>query len=307
MRANGKQHILKIRKRKGLKYILDEAYKILGNPIFVFNMEYELIAHSEGYDNDDRICAEFVKYGKLGAETIEFFKDENFIDAVANCNGTTYLSSEKLKYDRIFGQLYNDNSKLCPVADLVIVACEQPFCKDMSDLIATLCTVISSAFAKDKFYKKYAVSYQENIAALLLDGKIENKGIYSGHLANIYNSLKNNIFLVAANIESGAAMQKLMQRRDAFSLACPDFKYYIYSGYIVMLLSFEEKTLNFQNKCLRKIFRLAKKFNMPLGISDCFENLFEMNEKYRQALLALEEAKKTNETVVCYENLPPVQ
>ena len=145
------------KKEDSIEKLLNEAYKKLGNPIFVFNMEYELMAHSYGADNDDRICAEFMQYGKLGPKTIEFFGNECFIDTVASCDGVTYLISDKLKYDRIFGQLYSKNNS--PVADLVIVACEKPFEPNTPALVKELCATISKNLVKDEFYQIYGQTY----------------------------------------------------------------------------------------------------------------------------------------------------
>ena len=296
------QRILKIRKGKGLNYILEEAYKILGNPIFVFNMEYELLANSDGADNDDPICAEFMRNGKLGSQTTEFFKNEDFIDAVASCNGVVYLSSDKLKYDRVFGQLYN--SKHLPVADLVIVASDKLFEEDIQPLVRTLCSVVSSELGKDKFYEEYGQSYQEGIVDLLADGKIENKGVYSGHVSNVDKDLKENIFLAVCNLPKESQTQsKLAYCRDTLKAACPVFKYFIHSNQIIILMSFNKKNLVVE-KDLKKILPLLEEFYARIGISSCFENLFEMNTYYKQALCALKDGlkQKSDKHVFLYKN-----
>ena len=299
---DSKQRILKINKKKGLSYILNEAYKILGNPIFVFNMEYELIAHSDGYDNDDCICAEFVKYGKLSTETIEFLKNEDFIDAVANCHGTVYLTSEKLKYERIFGQLYSD--KLSPVADLVIVACEKPFCEQSGELVAVLCALISSELAHDMLYKEYARDYQERIVGLLAGGKIEQREIYSGHVANIYNTLRDTIYVAVADISRSDSAVELSVCRDVLTRRCPDFRYYVYDNTIIMLLSFEGKEFSLEHEQIKKLSRLLRELNLRIGVSNSFENLFQMEIPYKQARQAVQTANQdcTNRRIFRYKN-----
>ena len=305
--SNKKQSILKIKKTEGLSYIIKEASQILGNPIFVFNMEYELLAHAGGEDTDDFICAEFIKNGRLSAETIEFFKDEDFIDAVASCNGVIYLTSENLKYDRIFGQLYSN--KLSPVADLVIVACENPFEETSQELVATLCSVISSEFIKDPLYQAYGQTYQENVVRLLIDGNVENnKGIYAGHVSNIDNTLKDYIFLGIADIKKAApAYSKLARYKNLFIRTCPEFRYFLYSDYIVMLLSFDRKEFDL-DRDLKKLCTLLKKSDAYLGISDCFENLFNLSVHYKQALSALEKGLKNcgSKRIFLYGDIMPV-
>jgi len=271
-----------------LQDILNAAYKALGNPIFVFNMEYELIAHSDGADNDDSICMEFLEYGKLGSETLEFFKNECFIDAVASCDGVTYLISDKLKYDRIFGQLYN--KKRLPVADLVIVACEKPFEPNTANRVKELCEDVSKFFSKDTFYQVYGHAYQEAIVTKLIKGNIENKGIYAGHVANIDNGLKDNIFMaVGIFAQSDLTYNNLACHRDLFARTFPAFKWFVYGQHLVALIS--SATTEIDATELKKLRRLLKHKGMRMGISDCFENLFTMHMHYAQALHALESSK----------------
>ena len=276
----------------GLQEILNLAYRALGNPIFVFNMEYELMAHSDGADNDDRICAEFMEFGKLGPETLEFFKNECFIDAVASCDGVTCLISDKLKYDRIFGQLYN--KKQAPVADLVIVACEKPFAPDTKDLIKELCAVISKNFAKDEFFQIYGHIYQETIIKKLIEKDVENKGIYAGHVANIYSGLKDNVFVAVADMgKPGLDYDKLAQCRNAFESACPEFKYFVYSDRIIALISSESVRLSAECPRLKKLCRFAKSKGITIGVSECFENLYNLHIYYEQAAQALRDKQNS--------------
>jgi len=293
-------NIFKPKETTDTQEILNAAYKKLENPIFIFNMEYELMAHSDGADNDDRICAEFMEHGKLGSETLEFFKNECFIDAVANCDGVTYLVSDKLKYDRVFGQLYN--KKLSPVADLVIVACEKEFEPNTKELVKELCEKISNAFAKNEFYQIYGQTYQETIVKKLIEKSIENKGIYAGHVANIDNGLKDNIFVAIADAgQPNQSYDNLARLRNLFENACPQFKHFIYSNYIITLISSENKQFDMPKE-FKKLRRLAKSKKIHIGISEGFENLFNMHIHYNQAMYALNSGLKDGNEFIFFFN-----
>ena len=185
---------------RGIQYILNKTHEIMGNPVLIFDMEYNLITASTDGINDDPIWCEFMTHGKLSDDTLEFFKNESFIDSVANCtqfDGVTYLFSSKLKYNRIFGQLYNKDQ--LPVADLVMVACENPFEDCTPELIKTVCDIISKEISQDEYYQSYGQNYQDDIIKKLIEDNIRDKGVYSGHVSNIEKGLKPNISLAVAD------------------------------------------------------------------------------------------------------------
>jgi len=289
------RQIKAIKNGKGIQYIINEAYKILENPILIHDMEYKLVVSPDGAISDDCIWNEFMISGKLCDETIEFCKNESFIDSVANCtnfDGVTYLISDKLKYNRIFGQLYTNNNM--PVADLVMMACDKPFEDDTPELIETLCKVLSKELSQCKYYQDYAQTYQEALIRKLIEGDIEDKGLYSSHVSNINSGLKTNIFLAVADLaQNGSAHATLVYFRDLFKRTQPAFKYSIYADYIVILASSDYAVLNVK-KDLNKLNKLFKQQNIYAGISSNFENLYEMQIYYTEAVNALNNGSKSN-------------
>ena len=286
----------KIKNGKGIQHILDRTYAIMGNPVLVFDMEYKLIAAAAGAVNDDPIWCEFMTHGKLTDTTIEFFKNESFIDSVANCtqfDGVTYLFSDKLKYDRFFGQLYNKEQ--LAVADMVMVACERPFKMDTPKLIKTVCNILSEELSKNNYYQIYGQVYQDNIMKLLIEATIADKGIYSGHVSNIEKGLKSHIFLAVIDIaQTKQTNHTNMEPKhfiDLFKQAQPNCKYSVYNDYIVMLISSDRTKLSIK-KDLNNLNELFEKENIHAGISSCFENLFELQKYYFEAMDALNDEKK---------------
>ena len=287
------RQLKRIKNGQGLQHILDEVYAIMGNPALIFDMDYQLIASPTGAVNDDPIWCEFMAHGKLHDETIEFFKKESFIDSVANCtqfDGVTYLFSRKLKYNRIFGQIYNKDQM--PVADLVMVACESPFEDYTPALIKTVCAVLSAEIGEMAYYERYGQIYQDNMIEKLIEGSIDDKEIYSGHVSNIERGLKANIFVAVADVTQAAAQDKdLAYFRALFKQAEPAFKYAVYAEYIVILISSHNSMLNRQLD-LNSLAALCERENICVGVSSCFENLFEMHKYYLEAIDALHDEKQ---------------
>ena len=284
--------LYEIEQGKGLQYVLDKTREIMGNPALIFDMEYKLIASPTDAENDDPIWCEFMTHGKLSDETIEFFKNESFIDSVANCtqfDGVTYLLSDNLEYDRIFGQVYNRDQ--LPVADLVMVACENPFEDYTPELIKTVCSILSEEISLDDDYQSYGQSYQESIIGKLIEGNISDKGVYSGHVSNIDRGLKPNIFIAVAEVpQVNPEYAHLAALRDSCKRAEPSFKYAIYSGYVIIIISSSKLAINFK-KDLCNLLNLFEKEKISVGISSRFENLFELHKYYLEAVYALRSAR----------------
>ena len=279
---------------RGVQYLLNKTHEIMGNPVLIFDMEYGLIASSADSSNDDPIWCEFMTHGKLSEDTIEFFKNESMIESVANStqfDGVTYLLSSKLKYDRIFGQLYNKDQ--LPVADLVMVACENPFEEYTPELIKTVCNIISKEISQDEYYQIYGQNYQDNIIAKLIEDDSIDKGIYSGHVSNIDRGLKSNIFIAVADVtQSNSINGGPAYFKELFKRAEPRFKYAVCSKYVLIIMSSNTPKLSV-NKELNNLIHIFKQENVRIGISSAFENLFELRKYYLEAVQALHDRKKT--------------
>ena len=283
----------KIKNGQGIQYILDKTYEIVGNPALIFDMDYKLIASPTGAVNDDPIWCEFMAHGKLSHDTVEFFKNESFIDSVANCtqfDEVTYLFSNKLKYDRIFGQLHNQDQ--LPVADLVMVACKHPFEQDTPMLVKTVCNIISEELSQNEYYQNFGQIYQDNIVKLLIDAAIDDKGIYAGHVSNIERGLKSHIFMIVVDTSQAQhANEGIEYYRNLFKKVQPDYKYSVYADYIVILISSGSAKLSIK-RGLNELNELFEQENIFAGISSCFDNLFELHKYYFEAMDALNNGKK---------------
>ena len=285
----------------GLQQLLDEAYNILGNPMLIFDMDYRLVAYTD-VKNDDLIWNEFIETGRLSPKTIEFSMTEGFIEVAANCEGHAYLLvSEKLKYNRIIGQLYNNKNE--PVADLAVVACKKPFEDNDQFLIKKICDKISKEIGNDKYYLNYGQAYIENMIIRLIEDDFEDRGLYTDHIANIYRGFKKYVYVAIAGSQHGPTGSNLDYFKDLMRQARPDFKYTLYHNHIVILFSSSYKKFKAERE-LQKIDNLFEQNDMFVGISTSFENLFELPKYYAEAITALHgQERNSNEWCRVYKFL----
>lgn len=290
---NKLEQVKNITNGKGLQYILDEASNILGNPILLFDIYYNLIAHTHGLVTDDPFWNELVTTKRFSQKTMDFFKAEGFIEAVANSNVVALLQSGKLKYDRINGTIITkDNIRL---GNINVTACIKPFEDGDAELIEEICQIFLVEIEKSEHYSELDIAYQETLLRILIQGEpIDRQCETQIKVADIYRGLKTNIYLAVVNIpQDKNDYSQLVHYRDLFRKTQNEYKYYIYSDYIIVLISTDNQTLRTGND-LYKLIELFKKNNMFVGISRSFENLFELHQYYTEAVYALHYGMESN-------------
>jgi len=277
---------------KGVQYILDEAYKILENPLLAHDMEYKLFAHNKDAVNDDPIWNELTTNGTVDLNRLEFYKNETFFDMVAYAEKVTFLPSDRLKYDRIFGKLFTRDQ--IQIGCVVIHSCDKPFENSDMELFKIVCDTLNKELSESEYYQNYGQAYMETLVGKLIEDRIDSKLLYTAHIESIYTGLKENIRLAVADIsESDPTFDRLVFFRDLFKRTQPSCKYAIYSNYIVILMSSDREAFHTKQD-LHELYRIFEQNNIYAGISSCFENLFELSRYYNEAIAALKHGSKTN-------------
>jgi len=282
--SNKKEQLNKIENGKGIQYILDEAYKILGNPILAHDMDFKLIAYTENTPTDDPIWNEYEATGTVSYDTLLFFRDECFFQMAADAKHITFLLSDQLKYGRIMGKLFVNNN--IQVGCAVMVECYQPFGDGDPELFELVCNILNEELGASEYYQNHGQAFMENMIRMLIEGRIEDKGFYSPHIESIYTGLKSNLRLVVVDITlCDPSHTKLAYFRDLFKQTKPDFKYAIYAGYIVIIMSSDNKTLHVEN--LNKLYAQFEENNLYAGMSRAFERIYDLPQYYYEAVHTL--------------------
>lgn len=269
---------------KGIQHLLDKGYKILGNPLVVFDTDYRLIAHTD-VPVDDPLWKELITTGTFCMETQRFFTNECFTDDVANAKKLAIMKSDRLKYDRIGGHIVNGHG--IKVANVLMIESNKAFEPDTVAAFDTLVDLLSKEIGGDASYIAYGEAYQNAWINRLIDYDFEDKGLYSPHVQILYNGFKANLYLAVVDIaQSGARHHGHQYFVDLLRRKRKDFKYAIYDQYVLMILSTDHKPLSIK----KEMGALAKYFeqeNIFVGISSCFDNLFALRTYYAEAVQAL--------------------
>jgi hypothetical protein len=285
---NKQEKIKNLETGKGIQYLLDAAYKIFGNPIVVFDTYYSLIAFTEDV-NDDPLWNTLISTGTFSMEVQEFFSSEQFTESVANADKQVIMKSDKLKYDRILSNVFNREH--IKVANIVMVECKTPFGKSILTDFEVFADKVMEEIKDDNYYIAYGRDYHDALINKILDGQIIDTFIYTSHVQILYDGFQDYLYLAAINTGNGTTRQNdhsnLKQIRDMLIQRYPSFKFGIYSDYILMIIS--SKYINFSPEIIieDRQENIFAHNNLFVGISSSFENIYELDKYYNEAVTAL--------------------
>jgi len=280
-----KRQLESLNNGRGIKYLLNEGYKIMGNPFIMIDTSYNLLAYVEGIVTDDLLFNEIITLGTFSHETVDFFNLENFVAAYAESEVVSVMKSNKLKYDRMNGKLFDKDG--VQLGNICVVACMKPFEDGDMELIEIFCEILSVELQNSEFYQKIDRVYQESLLDMLIDGEVKDDNIVKEKIAELRGRLKANLYIGVIDISQyDHTVTHLAYFRDLFSKIQPEHMYYIHLNNIMAIISTDNETLCIERDLgiLREFFA---KYKIYAGISGGFQDLFELRKYYKEAINAL--------------------
>ena len=293
-----------LRRGKGIRYLLDAAYKILQNPIAMFDTNYTLVAYTD-VPCDDILWKELVSTGTFSMCTQEFFVKLYFTEDVANADKTVELSSDELELDRTLGYVFNrDHIK---VGALIVLYEKDPgFGEDEIAAFEMLVNKVTGEIHNDDYFTAYGRAYHESIIIKLLDGIINDPLVYTPHVQIIYDGFEDYLFVAVVDVSRAHGIQtdtapqtalaqetafkkgysRLVHYKDLFERKYQAYKYAIYNDYIVIIMSSTHKDY-YKMQFFDKNNYPINQNGLYVGISDGFENMYELRKYYDQAVTEL--------------------
>ena len=269
---------------KGIQHLLDAAYGVFHNPICIFDTGYILLANSEG-ECDDPLWQELISTGTFCQETLVFISSMHFAVLDADADTLAVMKSPKLAHDRLNVKLHNRNG--VRVASLLMIGYNVPLAEDDQASLVKLAKKIELEIMDDENFNIYGYKSHETIINNLLNRIFDDPKIYTAHIQILYDGFEDYLHLAVVDV----GQNDIHQIMEVLESRYPAYKFAIYSGFIVIIMSsrlkdfqdvqFIDESLFFEN-------------NMFAGVSDSFENMYELRDYYDQALAELKRGIKAN-------------
>jgi hypothetical protein len=274
---------------KGIQYLLNSAQKIFNNPIFMIDSNYNLISVTD-VPVDDPNWNELVTTGSFSSKTLELLANEGYIENISNTEKIVILRSSKLKYAKIAGHIFNhDNIR---VGLVMMSELNMPFDEQSVAAFEALEDKITYEIRDYDYFTILAMSYHEDKINLLLDGSVKNPLFYNTQAQILYDNFEDYLYVgvvsaVRNNIQEKVYRNRLEYFKSLLKNKYKSFKFSIYNDYIVMLMSSKLKN-SYGAPFIYNYADLFEQNSLFMGISECFENIYELRQYYNQAVAALQ-------------------
>jgi len=277
---------------KGIQFLLNAAFEIFNNPLYVIDIDYNMLSFVGG-PVDDPVWNEIVTTGTYSMETLEMLAKENFIEDVTNAERSIICKSDKLKYSRISDRFYNRDN--IPAGMVTMYESNVPLGTEHIAAFEKLADKITKEIRNHEYFISLAITFYEEKINMLLDGIINDPLIYNSKVQVLYNGFEDYLYIAVIGLEKNNIQDDVHQSRlkyfqSMLKTRYPSFKYSVYKDHIVMLMS--SKNRDFYGLPL---FTSNTEFfgenGLSLGISGSFENMYELRQYYDNAASALEKGR----------------
>ncbi|MCL2156350.1 MAG: hypothetical protein FWH53_11860 [Leptospirales bacterium] len=290
---------------EGIQYLLDAACKIFTNPIYMIDSYYNLIAYSD-VTVDDPIWNELITTGTFSLQALEVMVKENVLEDLTNSDKIILLKRDRWKGDRMSGHIFNKENIW--VGQITMYEYNTPFDRETKTAYEALTDKISCEICDYDYFTTLAMTNHENRINELLDKAVNNPLIYNPQAQILYSGFEDYLYVAVVsiprnNIIDNVHRSRLSYFKSLLKTKYKSFKYAVHSEYIVMLMSSKYNDF-YDEQFFNKDNNLFKQNNMFVGISNSFENIYELREYYDQAVVALKNGieKNNDRRVFLYNN-----
>ena len=274
----------------GIQFLLDSAYRILNNPLLMFDANYNMIAFTD-VPVDDPIWNEFTSTGTLLPETFEFLATERITEDIMNTDKTVEIRREEKNYVRMVGHIVSPDN--LSVGLLAMYEIGSAFDAGVFEAFEALVDKIVREIRDCDYFTMLAMTYQEDKINLLLDGDVGKPLMFNPQAQILYQELKDYLYVAVVGVERNSVLEHVYRGRlpyykSMLKTTYPSFKYAVHQNGIVMLMSSKSRYFD-SIRFFAANAELFENNGLYMGISDSFENIYELRKYHAQAAAALAE------------------
>ena len=288
----------------GLQYLLNAAFLILHNPMYIIDAEYNLLAFNDA-PVDDPIWTNLIETGTYSLEALELLAKERFIEETVNAKKTTALESETLRCKRLSGHVYLRNG--AGIGLVVMYECFAPFDTEAEEAFEAFTEKVSAEVSDCDYFALLSLAFNEESIKRLLDGTNEPPLVYNPRAQVLYDGFADYLYVAVVHVPRQEMLETVHKKRLAYCKSFlkamfPSCKFALYGDYVVMLTSAKDKVFDSAPFYFTHADMIEQN-NLYIGVSGSFENLYDLRTYYGQAVSALENglAKGDKQRVFVYQ------
>lgn len=276
----------------GVQAMVDHAYQVFQNPLFVFDSAFNLVAAN--WDHLDHIEKGLEVINNKGFVEFDFKlanKDRNY-ERMMKSDMPIFVHHDELGYDQWICTINTEKD----MGHLVLSAVDCPFKPIDKDMLWVLKTFIDQQLKKDEFVRNSKGFHYEYFMKDLLDGKIATNRSYMDRMNYVGTEFSGNMYCIVIEVARSSNALNPYRIRSLFESRFYDTKSLIYNGEIVLLLTVPKNQL-LSPEQIDKVHQICTENGLYAGMSNCFQDITKLAEYYKQALRGIELG-------ICTSNMP---
>lgn len=278
-------HLLKILSDGGgLQNLVDEAYQILKNPIYVFDAGLKLISTNWNAPINDDQTKRIVLDKCLNEEDINAMNFEHIHERIRKSTTPVLVNNKKFDRERIITMI-NKSGK--DVGHIVVISYEYPF-KDIDlEIVALLRDAVAHYLEKDSFIRNTKGSTYEYFIADLLDRKITLGRQFNNRISYIDCVFLDYIYVLVVEVSRSSNALSINNICSKLETMVFGSRTVIYNDQIILIITRKSEQL-LSNEEISSLKKLCSENNLYSGLSNHFKNIIDLPEYYQQALRSIE-------------------
>ena len=290
---------------KGVKYLLDRAYQIFNNPIYMTDSNYYLIEATDG-PMEISVWKELITTGTYSLQTKEYLARKSLYDIVTGTYDVITKSKKPIYVPKDESKIYASmtehifNKRKNAVASLVMYEYYSDFGANSLAAFDALVDKIEQEIYDYEYFIKLPISDFEEMVYQLLDRAAKNTIVHNSRARMTRLHYEKYLYVAVVYTKHQSMLESVRRSRLEYfrsllknKYSYGPFIYSIYSDYIVMLLG--SKYGNYDEAMpLGNDYSFYKHNGLYVGVSDSFDDIFDMGQYYDQALATLKNGLESN-------------
>lgn len=283
-----------------IQEMIDYAILGFGNPAGYFDAGFNLVAANWEESEKHNLGLDIIKNRGFSEREFQMANSRNHIHRRVQKSEVPILAHNPiLGVDQLLCAIDTQRD----LGHLVVTAVNRPFDPFDSQLLLMLKRCIYQKLKKDEFVRNSRGYNYEAFLRDLLDEKIALGKPFLTRMNYACHDFTGNLYCIVVETARSAGMLNVYQIQELLERNLPNFRTIIHNGQIVGIWIRPEGEF-LQQHHVEEVMALCRQNDIYAGMSNCFQNLVELSDYYKQSLRAIElgVAEENAPNLFCYSN-----
>ena len=267
----------------GIQAMVNRAYGALGNPVFVFDGGFNLIAANWKEAEKTVNGTKLLENKGFSNHEFEMVNRRNIHNKVMKSEVPIMNYNVELGYNQLLCAINTQKD----LGHIVLSAVNQPLEPIDTQLLQILKKSIDQQLKKDEFVRNTQGFHYEYLLKDLLDGKTAIGKPFLNRLDYANSEFSGNMHCLVIETARSSITLNTHRIRNLFESHFPNTKTLIYHGQIIVILNTPKNQI-LPKDYVHTATEICKNNNLYAGLSNCFKNIVELPKYYKQALRSIE-------------------